>query len=63
VARRREAPCLLSLEGEMACGIGICLACAVPCTSRPFRYTCTDGPVLPLDELGGRFAPGGQESP
>ena len=63
LARRREAPCLLSLEGEMACGIGICLACAVPCATRPYRYTCTEGPVLPLDELAGRYALKGQGSP
>jgi dihydroorotate dehydrogenase electron transfer subunit len=56
VARRRGAPCYLCLEGEMACGVGVCLACAVPCRGRPFRYTCTDGPVLPLDELAGRYA-------
>jgi len=58
IARRAALPCYLSLEGEMACGIGICLACAVPCRGRPFRYTCVDGPVLPLHELAGRFAEG-----
>ncbi|HEU5055776.1 MAG TPA: dihydroorotate dehydrogenase electron transfer subunit [Kofleriaceae bacterium] len=56
LARETGAPCWLSLEGEMACGIGICLACAVPCKGRPFRYTCVDGPVLPLDELAGDYA-------
>jgi dihydroorotate dehydrogenase electron transfer subunit len=56
LARARGTPCWLSLEGEMACGIGICLACAVPCVGRPFRYTCVDGPVLPLDELKGEYA-------
>ena len=56
VARRHRAPCYLSLEGEMACGVGVCLACAVPCRGRPFRYTCVDGPVLPLDELAGPYA-------
>lgn len=56
LARDTAAPCWLSLEGEMACGIGICLACAVPCRGRPFRYTCVDGPVLPLDELAGEYA-------
>lgn len=56
VARESGAPCWLSLEGEMACGIGTCLACAVPCKGRPFRYTCVDGPVLPLDELAGEYA-------
>lgn len=56
LARATGAPCWLSLEGEMACGIGICLACAVPCVGRPFRYTCVEGPVLPLDELAGEYA-------
>lgn len=56
VARRHRAPCYLSLEGEMACGVGVCLACAVPCRGRPFRYTCVDGPVLSLDELAGPYA-------
>lgn len=52
----RDLPCYLSLEGEMACGIGACLVCAVPCVGRPYRYTCVDGPVLPLSELAGPYA-------
>jgi dihydroorotate dehydrogenase electron transfer subunit len=41
-------PCWVSVEGEMACGIGVCLGCAVPATSgpRPFSYACVDGPVF-----------------
>ena len=58
VARRHRAPCYLCLEGEMACGVGVCLACAVPCRGRPYRYTCVDGPVMPLDELDGPYAEG-----
>jgi dihydroorotate dehydrogenase electron transfer subunit len=43
--------CLVSVEGEMACGIGACLGCAVPLTAnesdtRPFGYACVDGPVF-----------------
>lgn len=40
--------CLVSVEGEMACGIGACLGCAVPLTdgTKPFGYACTDGPVF-----------------
>jgi len=45
----------LSLEGEMACGIGACLVCAVPCKSKPYRYTCVDGPVFNLDDLSGPY--------
>lgn len=56
VAHAHSLSTYLSLEGEMACGIGACLVCAVPCVSRPFRYTCTDGPVLALDELAGPYA-------
>ena len=56
LAHARGVGAYLSLEGEMACGIGACLACAVPCVSRPFRYTCKDGPVIPLDELAGPYA-------
>ena len=57
LAHAHALPAFLSLEGEMACGIGACLACAVPSKSKPFRYTCKDGPVLPLEDLSGPFAP------
>jgi dihydroorotate dehydrogenase electron transfer subunit len=54
VARIAEAntiECYLSLEAYMACGIGVCLGCAVPAHSRPFRYTCNDGPVFLASDL------------
>jgi dihydroorotate dehydrogenase electron transfer subunit len=46
IARTRGIECHLSLEENMACGIGVCLGCAVPARSRPFRYVCKDGPVF-----------------
>ncbi len=48
VARQHDVPCLVSVEGEMACGIGVCLGCALPLTdgTRPFAYACVDGPVF-----------------
>ena len=46
IARDRGIPCFLSVEEQMACGIGVCLGCAVPARSRPFRYVCKDGPVF-----------------
>lgn len=46
IARQHEIECHLSLEEQMACGIGVCLGCAVPARSRPFRYVCKDGPVF-----------------
>lgn len=57
LAHRRGLPAYLSLEGEMACGVGACLVCAVPCKTRPYRYTCVDGPVFELSELAGPYAP------
>jgi len=58
VARELGCPCYVSLEGEMACGYGVCLGCAVRATpaapdaeARPFRYTCKDGPVFPAEHV------------
>ncbi|HUH03679.1 MAG TPA: FAD-binding oxidoreductase [Kofleriaceae bacterium] len=57
LAHRRGLSAYLSLEGEMACGVGACLVCAVPCKTRPYRYTCVEGPVFELAELSGPYAP------
>lgn len=46
IAREREIPCFISLEENMACGIGVCLGCAIPARSRPYRYVCSNGPVF-----------------
>ena len=46
IARERGIPCFISLEEQMACGIGVCLGCAIPARSRPFRYVCSNGPVF-----------------
>ena len=46
LARERESPCFISLEEQMACGIGVCLGCAIPARSRPYRYVCSNGPVF-----------------
>jgi dihydroorotate dehydrogenase electron transfer subunit len=48
LARARALTCYVSVEGEMACGIGACLGCAIPTVGgdRPFHYACVDGPVF-----------------
>jgi dihydroorotate dehydrogenase electron transfer subunit len=46
IARASQIPCFISLEEQMACGIGVCLGCAIPARSRPFRYVCSNGPVF-----------------
>ncbi len=51
-------PCELSLETEMACGIGICQGCPVRTeesvfqqTGRRFKLVCTDGPSFNAEEV------------
>jgi dihydroorotate dehydrogenase electron transfer subunit len=39
------------MEEQMACGIGVCLGCAVAAQTRPYRYVCKDGPVFPAAEV------------
>jgi dihydroorotate dehydrogenase electron transfer subunit len=51
IAAGRGVPCFVSLEGEMACGIGACLGCAVAARSKPYRYVCKDGPVFDCEDL------------
>lgn len=47
VAKKAGAPCRVSLENHMACGIGVCLGCAVPRAEGGFALVCRDGPVFP----------------
>jgi dihydroorotate dehydrogenase electron transfer subunit len=51
IAETCAIECYLSLEANMACGIGVCLGCAVPAHSRPYRYACNDGPVFLASDL------------
>jgi dihydroorotate dehydrogenase electron transfer subunit len=51
LARSRNVPCLVSLETLMACGFGVCNACAVPIDDGKggiarFARACIDGPVV-----------------
>jgi dihydroorotate dehydrogenase electron transfer subunit len=51
IAAPHAIECYLSMEEQMACGIGVCLGCAIPARSRPFRYACSDGPVFLASDL------------
>jgi len=47
-----EVPTYVSLEEQMACGIGVCLGCAVPVHGeRPYKYCCDSGPVFDAREI------------
>lgn len=45
----------ISMEQHMACGVGACLGCVVPCRSQGegprYRRVCVDGPVFNLEEM------------
>lgn len=48
IASRYGVSCQVSLETMMACGMGVCLGCALPDAATPTRmlHACVDGPVV-----------------
>ena len=46
LARSEKIPCEVSVEANMACGIGACLGCAVPTAEGYYLQVCEDGPVF-----------------
>jgi dihydroorotate dehydrogenase electron transfer subunit len=53
LAKRKSICCEMSLEGQMACGIGICQGCAVERTESAATYAlvCKDGPAFLSTEV------------
>ncbi len=51
ICRARGITCEVSVEEVMACGIGACLACAVPRSGGGYLHACKDGPVLDCTEV------------
>ena len=58
LAEEYKIPCELSLETEMACGVGICQGCPVPtdestflATGKRFRLVCMEGPSFPHESI------------
>ncbi|MBR9976403.1 MAG: dihydroorotate dehydrogenase electron transfer subunit, partial [Bacteroidetes bacterium] len=52
-ASLRGIPCELSLESEMACGIGICQGCPIERTEgeRKYAMVCTEGPCFDSQDI------------
>jgi len=52
-AKRKNICCELSLEGQMACGVGICQGCAVERKNNAEKYAlvCKDGPTFLSTEV------------
>lgn len=51
LALEKDIPCQLSLEEKMACGLGVCLGCAVKTAKSPkdapeYWHVCKGGPVF-----------------
>jgi dihydroorotate dehydrogenase electron transfer subunit len=55
VARQHNAPCQVSLESPMACGIGICFSCVARVRQADggwdYRRTCVEGPVFQAENI------------
>jgi dihydroorotate dehydrogenase electron transfer subunit len=46
MCRKRGIRCEVSVEEIMACGVGACLACAIPSAGGGYLHACKDGPVV-----------------
>ena len=48
LAKEEKIPCQISLEERMACGIGVCLGCAVKEVNKDnnYKHICKNGPVF-----------------
>jgi dihydroorotate dehydrogenase electron transfer subunit len=51
ICAARGITCEVSVEEVMACGVGACLACAVPASGGGYLHACKDGPVLDGSEI------------
>ncbi|MEW6260256.1 MAG: dihydroorotate dehydrogenase electron transfer subunit [Thermodesulfobacteriota bacterium] len=53
IASRFGVSCQVSLETMMACGMGVCLGCALPDASTPTKmlHACMDGPVVEAERV------------
>jgi dihydroorotate dehydrogenase electron transfer subunit len=53
LAQRKNLCCEISLEGQMACGVGICQGCPVERTGEEMKYAlvCKDGPTFLTTEV------------
>jgi dihydroorotate dehydrogenase electron transfer subunit len=50
ISAKCNLSCQVSLERHMACGIGVCMGCAVK-TKSGYKPACKDGPVFDAKEL------------
>ena len=56
LAIEKDIPCQISLEEKMACGLGVCLGCAVKTAKSPadapeYWHVCKAGPVFQAKDV------------
>ena len=56
LALEKNIPCQISLEEKMACGLGVCLGCAIKTTASPkdapeYWHVCKAGPVFQAKDV------------
>lgn len=54
LAKEENIPCQISLEERMACGIGVCLGCAVKYVGKDevnYKHVCKNGPVFDATDV------------
>jgi len=56
IAEKRGIDCQISMERQMACGIGLCQSCAIECRKEGseetfYKMCCKDGPVFDSKEV------------
>jgi dihydroorotate dehydrogenase electron transfer subunit len=55
IARELAAPCQVSLETPMACGIGVCFSCVARIRDASggwdYRRTCVEGPIFDAEDV------------
>ena len=51
IAEEHDIPCEVALEENMACGLGVCMGCAVRLRSGAMVRSCVDGPVFDSREV------------
>ena len=50
ISKKRGLECYVSLEENIACGVGACLGCAIK-TRSGYKLVCKDGPVFNAKEI------------
>jgi dihydroorotate dehydrogenase electron transfer subunit len=51
ISKKYNLSCQISLEGNMACGVGACWGCVVKSKDGTYKRVCKDGPVFDAKEV------------